>query len=92
MIIPARIARMLTCFFPSRVWQIPTTQKMVYLTFDDGPHPSITPVVLDMLAAYGAKASFFSMGGNQAKKNTWQMSVRLPNVLNQGCSGHLMGG
>jgi peptidoglycan/xylan/chitin deacetylase (PgdA/CDA1 family) len=62
MIIPARIARMLTWFFPSRVWQIPTTQKTVYLTFDDGPHPAITPVVLDMLAEYGAKASFFCIG------------------------------
>jgi peptidoglycan/xylan/chitin deacetylase (PgdA/CDA1 family) len=62
MIIPARIPRMVTWFFPSRVWRIPTHQKLLYLSFDDGPHPSITPLVLDMLAAYGAKASFFCIG------------------------------
>jgi len=62
MIIPARIPRMVTWLFPSRVWRIPTTQKSLYLSFDDGPHPTITPKVLDMLAAYDAKASFFCIG------------------------------
>ena len=62
MIIPARIPRMITWFFPSRVWRIPTTQKKLFISFDDGPHPTITPMVLDMLAAYGAKASFFCIG------------------------------
>jgi peptidoglycan/xylan/chitin deacetylase (PgdA/CDA1 family) len=62
MIIPARIPRMVTWLFPSRVWRIPTTQKLLYLSFDDGPHPTITPKVLDMLAAHGAKASFFCIG------------------------------
>lgn len=62
MIIPARIPRMITWFFPSRVWRIPTTQKKLFISFDDGPHPTITPMVLDMLAANGAKASFFCIG------------------------------
>jgi peptidoglycan/xylan/chitin deacetylase (PgdA/CDA1 family) len=62
MIIPARIPGLITWFFPSRVWRIPTTQQSLYLSFDDGPHPTITPKVLDMLAAHGAKASFFCIG------------------------------
>jgi len=62
MIIPALVPRMVTWLFPSRVWRIPTTQKELYLSFDDGPHPTITPMVLDMLAAHGAKASFFCIG------------------------------
>jgi len=36
----------------------------VYLTFDDGPHPQITPWVLDLLQQYEAKASFFCIGNN----------------------------
>lgn len=35
---------------------------IVYLTFDDGPHPSNTPKVLDILARYGARATFFVLG------------------------------
>ncbi len=39
-------------------------QPAVYLTFDDGPHPTITPAVLDLLAAHGAVATFFCVGAN----------------------------
>ena len=35
---------------------------IVYLTFDDGPHPSNTPQVLDILARHGARATFFVLG------------------------------
>lgn len=38
------------------------TGDVVYLTFDDGPHPSNTPQVLDLLARHGAKATFFVLG------------------------------
>ena len=40
------------------------TGKAVYLTFDDGPIPEVTPKVLDVLARYGAKATFFMVGEN----------------------------
>src|SRR5690606_6356728 len=36
----------------------------VYLTFDDGPHPTATPYVLQQLEAYNAKATFFCIGKN----------------------------
>lgn len=43
---------------------MPGREKTVYLTFDDGPHPTITPWVLEQLAAYGAAATFFCIGKN----------------------------
>lgn len=54
-------------FFPSLVWDIPTQEKVVYLTFDDGPHPDITPYVLSVLKPYGFKATFFCIGENVVK-------------------------
>jgi len=49
----------LRMFYPSLVWQMNAEEKMVYLTFDDGPHETITPFVLDELKKYNAKATFF---------------------------------
>ena len=48
------------------VWQMPESEKKIYLTFDDGPHPGITPFVLDELAKFNAKATFFCIGKNVA--------------------------
>lgn len=45
-------------------WQIPSREKIIYLTFDDGPHPTATPYVLDILQQYQAKATFFCIGKN----------------------------
>jgi len=51
-------------FYGQCTWSIPVKDKMIYLSFDDGPHPTITPFVLDELKKYGAKASFFCIGKN----------------------------
>ena len=51
-------------FYPSYLWRIPVRENTVYLTFDDGPHPEITPWVLERLAVYQAKATFFTVGAN----------------------------
>jgi peptidoglycan/xylan/chitin deacetylase (PgdA/CDA1 family) len=53
--------------FPKYVWDIPNSDKMVYLTFDDGPTPEITEWVLDQLNSYNAKATFFCIGNNIEK-------------------------
>ncbi len=42
-------------------------QDALYLTFDDGPHPKVTPQVLDLLRQYKAKATFFCVGENAAR-------------------------
>jgi peptidoglycan/xylan/chitin deacetylase (PgdA/CDA1 family) len=55
---------LLRAFYPSRHWKIQTNEKKIYLTFDDGPHPTITPFVLDRLQQYNAKATFFCIGKN----------------------------
>lgn len=51
--------------FPEGVWRIKRKRrKVVYLTFDDGPIPEVTPWVLDLLDHYGIKATFFLVGDN----------------------------
>lgn len=59
---PARIPSWIKWIYPSFVWQMPGDEKALYLTFDDGPHPTITPIVLDLLLKYNAKATFFCIG------------------------------
>lgn len=51
-------------FYPSYVWSMPSKEKVIYLTFDDGPHPVATPFVLDALKRYNARATFFCIGKN----------------------------
>jgi peptidoglycan/xylan/chitin deacetylase (PgdA/CDA1 family) len=54
--------------YPKCIWDKSTVgNKVLYLTFDDGPHPLATPFVLDWLGKYNAKASFFCIGNNVAK-------------------------
>lgn len=50
--------------FSSYVWNMPTGEKNIYLSFDDGPHPEITLFVLEELNKYNAKATFFCLGNN----------------------------
>ena len=45
--------------FPGVTWRIPSEKKCVYLTFDDGPIPDVTPWVLDTLDKYGIKYKTF---------------------------------
>ncbi len=52
---------------PSLVWDIETTKNEIFLTFDDGPNPNITPWVLNCLDSYNAKATFFCVGENVCK-------------------------
>ena len=64
---PPRIYRWL---FPGSFWRIPSPKgkkKSVYLTFDDGPIPEMTPWILDTLHKYGIKATFFCVGENVSK-------------------------
>lgn len=50
--------------FPETLWRLNRRRKVVYLTFDDGPIPEVTPWVLDTLDHYGIKATFFCVGEN----------------------------
>ena len=58
---PPLLYRML---FPETVWRLHFKPRTVFLTFDDGPIPEVTPWVLDTLDRYGVKATFFCVGDN----------------------------
>lgn len=53
--------------YPSLIWDIKTDNKELFLTFDDGPTPGVTEIVLDLLLEYKAKATFFCLGKNVEK-------------------------
>jgi peptidoglycan/xylan/chitin deacetylase (PgdA/CDA1 family) len=55
--------------FPKLIWDIPNNEKIVYLTFDDGPTIEVTNWVLNQLGIYESKATFFCIGKN-IKQNT----------------------
>ncbi|PWT75066.1 MAG: polysaccharide deacetylase family protein [Bacteroidetes bacterium] len=51
-------------YYSDCVWDIPSGEKDLYLSFDDGPHPVATPFILEQLKKYQAKATFFCIGKN----------------------------
>ena len=53
--------------YSSALWRVPTQEKKIFLTFDDGPIPEITPLVLSTLKQFNAKATFFCVGANIEK-------------------------
>ena len=50
-------------WYSNFVWSLPD-QQSIYLTFDDGPHPEVTPWVIEQLNEFNAKATFFCIGKN----------------------------
>ncbi len=61
---------LLQAIFPNYIWKIPNKNKIVYLTFDDGPTPEVTEWVLDELKKNDLKATFFCIGDNIRKNPT----------------------
>ncbi len=61
---------------PGAVWRKDKEEKVVYLTFDDGPIPEATPFVLDVLRARGIHATFFMVGENAARHPSIVAAVR----------------
>lgn len=61
------MTRLFEILFPKYIWRIKTTEKKIYLTFDDGPIPDVTEWVLEQLALFNAKATFFCVGENVLK-------------------------
>lgn len=58
------------------LWHVPAAADEVFLTFDDGPDPTITPWVLDTLAAHGAKATFFCLGRHAERHSELLARIR----------------
>ncbi|MGE5393392.1 MAG: polysaccharide deacetylase family protein [Candidatus Saccharibacteria bacterium] len=59
-----RLPRFFTALFKDAVWRMDKHERVVYLTFDDGPIPGITPWVLGLLEEENIKATFFCVGEN----------------------------
>lgn len=60
-------SKWLRWLYPSAIWRMNPEEKAVYLTFDDGPIPEATPIILDILDQFGVKATFFMVGDNVRK-------------------------
>ena len=69
--------------YPGVVWNKPTNEKILYLTFDDGPTPEVTSSVLDLLSSHQAKATFFCIGENVEKHPALYNRIK--------AEGHLIG-
>lgn len=61
------------------IWNVPSREKVLYLTFDDGPHPEATAFALEELKKYNASATFFCIG-----KNVEQHGQMYSRILNEG--------
>ncbi|TSJ44013.1 polysaccharide deacetylase family protein [Mucilaginibacter corticis] len=74
---------LLKLMYPQLTWDLNKAGRCIYLTFDDGPIPIVTPFVLNILKQYDAKATFFCIGDNICKH---------PNVFEQvKADGHAIG-
>ncbi len=85
--------KILRAYYPSNlIWDIATTEKILYLTFDDGPHPIITPFVLETLKQNNAKATFFCIGKNvMNNKATYEQILAGGHAVGNHTSHHLNG-
>lgn len=66
-LVPIKTPSVVKKMFPNYTWSIPTTEDVIYLTFDDGPTPEITEWTLQQLKKFNAKATFFCIGNNVEK-------------------------
>jgi len=80
---PVKVPVWLQRLFPDLLWHVNDPEKKLYLTFDDGPTPHVTPRVIEILSHYQARATFFCIGRN---------AERHPAIYNQIlAAGHLTG-
>jgi len=78
--------------FPKRVWAFPNSKNSVYLTFDDGPIPIVTPWVIKVLKQYKSKATFFCIGDNVTKhENIFQQIIEEGHSIGNHTYHHLNG-
>jgi peptidoglycan-N-acetylglucosamine deacetylase len=78
--------------YPDFLWRVKTDEKVIYLTFDDGPIPDVTEFVLDELNKYQAKATFFCIGGNLEKHpDIFQLIINQGHTIGNHTFNHLKG-
>ncbi len=62
-----RFSDLIRPLFGKLIWRKNPSSKVIYITFDDGPIPEVTPFVMDLLDKYNLKATFFCVGENVQK-------------------------
>ena len=78
--------------YPGAVWRMDPNEKAVYLTFDDGPIPEVTPWVLDLLDKHNIKATFFMVGDNIRKHpDEFRMVVERGHSIGNHTFNHIRG-
>jgi peptidoglycan/xylan/chitin deacetylase (PgdA/CDA1 family) len=83
---------LLKWLYPQALWRMDKNEKAVYLTFDDGPIPNITPWVLDILDRYQIKATFFMVGDNVVKHpNEFKQVVERGHRIGNHTFNHIKG-
>lgn len=84
--------RLIKLIFSNYVWDIPSVEKKVYLTFDDGPTPEITAWVLNQLKAFNTKATFFCIGENiQKYPQVFQSILKEGHIIGNHTFNHFNG-
>ena len=79
-------------FMGKLTWRKNPSEKVIYLTFDDGPAPEVTPLVLDLLDKYNLKATFFCVGENvQKNPETYSEVIRRGHKIGNHTFTHLKG-
>jgi len=83
-------SKWLRWLYPEAIWRMDTEERAVYLTFDDGPIPESTPFILETLAKYNVKATFFMVGENvQKNPELYQMIVDAGHQVGNHTHNHL---
>ena len=78
--------------YPEALFRIRTDEKILCLTFDDGPDPDSTPVLLDILGRHNIKALFFCKGRNAEKHpSLMERIVREGHITGNHTWSHLNG-
>jgi peptidoglycan-N-acetylglucosamine deacetylase len=75
-VFPYKSPQLLRWIYPSLIWEVPSENNEMFLTFDDGPTPIVTDWVLDCLKEYKQNATFFCIGENVVNHPTVYSRIR----------------
>jgi len=82
----------LRLIYRSCIWRKPNQDRVLYLSFDDGPHSEATPFVLGQLSNFDAKASFFCIGKNvQLHPEIYDAVLAAGHVVGNHTQNHMNG-
>jgi peptidoglycan/xylan/chitin deacetylase (PgdA/CDA1 family) len=88
----SKTPKLLKALYPNLIWDFHAHKGVVYLTFDDGPIPEVTPYVLQVLAQYQIKATFFCIGDNVRKHpGVFEEIIKAGHAIGNHTFNHLNG-